>query len=64
LYTDEDIRRLCLKVLNAEDEEFYSAIAELRSAFRNRIENLSNFALASIFKVNRPGDSDTSKKAA
>ena len=59
MYTDEDNRRLCLKVLNAEGEDFYSAIAELRSAFRNRIENLSNFALATIFKVNRPADSDT-----
>jgi hypothetical protein len=64
LYTDEDIRKLCLKVLNAQGEEFYSAIGELRLAFRSRIENLSNFALATIFKVNRPGDSDSSNKQA
>lgn len=59
MYTDEDIRRLCFKVLNAQGEEFHSAIAELRSAFRNRIENLSNFALATILGVPRPGDPDT-----
>jgi len=60
LYTDEDIRQLCARVIKAQGPDFQSAIAELKVAFRGRIEDLSNFALATMLKVGRVGDSQSS----
>jgi hypothetical protein len=59
LYNDEDIRRLCARALKTQGTEFQSAITELRVAFRYRVEDLSNYAWATLLKVGRAEDSNT-----
>lgn len=51
--TDEQIRDLCARVLGASRSEFESAIRELQSAIRHRLEDLSNHAIATLLKMPR-----------
>jgi hypothetical protein len=50
-YTDSHIRELCAKVLVCQGDEFKATIAELRQALRDRIEALSNLAVAMTLQI-------------
>lgn len=50
-HTDIQIRELCAKALVAQDEEFVATITELRVALRDRIEALSNLAVALSLQI-------------
>lgn len=51
--TDEQIRELCARVLGAGEGDFESAIRELQSAIRYRLEDLSNRAIATLLMMPR-----------
>lgn len=48
--SDEEIRELCARALTTHNGEFESAIRELQSALRLRLEELSNITLATLLK--------------
>lgn len=52
--TDEQIRELCARVLGANEGDFESAIRDLQSAIRYRLEDLSNRAIATLLMMPRP----------
>ena len=60
MYSDEKIRSLCFQALKGQGSDFQAALVELRIAFRTRIDDLSNLALATALKVGRSGDSSVS----
>jgi hypothetical protein len=51
--TDDEIRELCAQVVSASGVEFETAIRELQSAIRHRLEDLSNQAIATLLKMPR-----------
>ena len=61
--TEDQIKELCARVIAAEGEELYSALAELRTVLRNHCEEVQNMALASVLKIPATPPS-TRKKAA
>jgi 2-oxo-4-hydroxy-4-carboxy--5-ureidoimidazoline (OHCU) decarboxylase len=54
--TDDQIKELCSRVLTAKDAEFETAIRELQSAIRYRLEDISNQAIATLLKMPRVAD--------
>jgi predicted RNase H-like HicB family nuclease len=49
--SDDEIRELCIRASLAQGESFSAAITELKIALRNRIENISNYALSTILQI-------------
>lgn len=46
--TDQEIRELCARALTSHNGEFETAIRELQSALRVRLQQLSNLTLATL----------------
>lgn len=51
--TDDQIRQLCSRVLTTSGAEFESTISDLQSAIRQRLEGISNRAVATMLRVPR-----------
>lgn len=51
--SDERIRELCAQALESNGAEFETAIRDLQSAIRYRLEDLSNRAVATLLKMPR-----------
>ena len=49
--TDEEIREICSRLVEANDSDFEQVVEELKSALRSRFERLSNLAVATILKM-------------
>jgi hypothetical protein len=62
--TDDQIRELCARVLNAPDCDFETAIRDLQSAIRYRLEDISNQAIATLLKMPRISDRQGKAKTA
>ena len=48
---ENKIKDLCARVIAAEGEELYSALAELRTLLRTHCEELQNIAIATVLKI-------------
>ena len=48
---ENKIKDLCARVIAAEGEELYSALAELRTLLRTHCEELQNITMASVLKI-------------
>jgi hypothetical protein len=59
--SDERIRELCNRVVSAP-EDFREALSELRSALRDRFDDIANVNTAIMLKMNLPGSSEKRAK--
>jgi hypothetical protein len=60
--TDEQIREMCARVLTTTGAGFESSIRELQSAIRQRLEGLSNQAVATMLRVPRAAASSEEER--
>jgi hypothetical protein len=49
--TEDKVKALCERVVVANEEDFHSALAELRTFLRTHSETLQNAAMASILRL-------------
>jgi len=61
--TEHKVKRLCARVIGATDEDFYSALAELRSFLRSHSEILQNATVASILGLSLSNENDSRAEA-
>ncbi|HLW55621.1 MAG TPA: hypothetical protein VKW06_22525 [Candidatus Angelobacter sp.] len=64
--TDDQIRELCAQVVSATGADFETAIRDLQSAIRYRLEDLSNQAIATLLMmpINHASGTDNKTKSA